>query len=325
MRLETSSTIRRLRALYVRSGVQRVLPHSAKQRLRHAWLVVARAIGYPISSPLTLRPPLRRGREPFRLGRALTACDLNAEYLGYWPSMRRAWLEIVGIEPLLVLIANEDDIPAELRRDELVVTFAPLEGVHTALQAQCIRLLYPAVVDTTEAVLITDIDLYPLRRSYYLDPIRGLDGRFFVSYRDTRIDKLEIVMPYNAARPATWGELFDVSSVDDVRARLAEWTRGLEYDGRRAWPGWYTDQKILYRTLMEWPERRNRWWLLDDDYTRHRQLDRLELQHEPGLSERREKGIRRGEYSDYVCLFPYGEHRDVSDRVLSLGLEAAQR
>lgn len=324
MRLESSSAVRRARALYVRSGVRRLLPHAAKRRLRLGWLAVARAIGYPVSSPKMPRPPLRPGRPPFRLGRALTACDLNPDYLAYWPSMRRAWLEVVGVQPLLVLIADEHDVPDELREDELVVTFTPLEGVHTALQAQCIRLLYPVLVDTPDAVLITDVDLYPLRASYYLDPIRHLDARFFVSYRDVRLEKKQVVMPYNAAAPSTWGEVFNVSSIEDVRERLAEWTRGLDYDGRRAWPGWYTDQQILYRELMAWPDRAERWWLLDDDYTRHRQLDRLELQFENGLEEHRRRGIDRGTYSDYICLFPYLEHRDVNDKVLELGLEAAR-
>lgn len=323
MRLETSAAVRRLRELYVRSGVQRILPHALKDALRRRWLVVARLMGYPVSSPRVPRPPLRRGRRIFRLGRVLTACDLNPDYLEYWPSTRRAWLEIVGLEPLLVLIADEEDIPASLREDPFVVAFPPLAGVHTALQAQCIRLLYPAIVDTPDAVLTTDVDLYPLRRSYYFDPVARVDARFFVSYRDIRLERHQVAMAYNAAAPATWGEIFGVSSLDDVRARLAGWTQGLEYDGRRAWPGWYTDQLILYRALMQWPGRGERWWMLDDDFTRHRQLDRLQLEREQGLEPHRREGIRRHEYSDFICLFPYHAHRSVNDEVLALGLQAA--
>lgn len=323
MTLETNAVLRRLRAAYVRSGLQRILPHAVKNVLRRRWLAVARMVAYPVSSPRMPRPPLRRERAPFRLGRALTACDLNPDYLEYWPSMRRAWVDIVGVAPLLVLIADEEAVPADLREDELVVTFAPIPGVHTALQAQCIRLLYPAVVDTPDAVLITDVDLYPLRRSYYLDPVRRLDARFFVSYRDVRLERDQVVVPYNAAAPSTWGEIFGVSTLDDVRARLTEWTQGIPYDGRRAWPGWYTDQQILYRALKAWPDAPLRWWMLDDDFTRHRQLDRMQLERERGLEPHRREGIHRGDYSDYVCMFPYRAHQAVNDQVLALGLEAA--
>jgi hypothetical protein len=315
--------VRRLRALYERSGLQQALPHAAKVALRRRWLAVAREVGYPVSSPRLPRPPLRHDRTPMRLGRVLMACDLNPDYLDYWPAARRAWLEIVGVEPMLILIAEADRVPGELADDELVLQFAPLPGVHTALQAQCIRLLYPAVVDTEDAVLISDVDLYPLRASYFLEPVKLLDRDFFVSYRDECLPRGQLAMAFNAARPSTWAELFGVTGLDDVRARLAEWTADVEYDGRRAWPGWYRDQKILYETLKNWGDAPRRWWLLDDDYTRFRRLDKLELERENGLEPHRRQEIGGGSYSDYVCLFPYREHRETNDLVLRLALEAA--
>ena len=317
------SILRFVRSAYARL-VRPFVPHDVKTALRrNVWLPVARAIGYPISSPLRPRPPLPRDRRPMRLGRVLLACDLNPDYLDYWPSARKAWLEIVGVEPILVHVADDADVPDDVRADDRVVTFAPIPGVHTALQAQCVRLLYPAIVETSDAVLIADVDLYPLRRSYYVDSLRSLDGRFFVSYRDVNANREQVAIAYNAARPATWSSVFGVESIDDVRSILSAWTSGIEYDGRRAWPGWYTDQQILYAQLMRWPDAPRRWWMLDDDYTRHRQLDRLELERDGVLDEHHRDGIRRLAYSDYNCLFPYARHRDTNDLVLRLALEAA--
>jgi len=317
--------VRLLRTVYERR-LRPLVPQAMKSAARtRLWLPVARAIGYPISSPKVPRPPLARDRSRMRLSHVVLACDANPDYLEYWPSAKCAWLEIVGIEPILVLIADEDRVPADLRADPHVVSFAPIPNVHTALQAQCIRLLYPALVETEQAVLIADVDLYPLRRSYFVDPIAKLDARFFVSYRDDRLEADQVVIPYNAAAPSTWAEIFGVTDLDGVRSRLGAWTSNLEYDGRRAWPGWYTDQQILHRTLTHWPDSASRWWVIDDAYTRHRQLDRLELEHEQGLSPARRDGISRLEYSDYICLFPYGEHREINDLVLRLGLDAARR
>lgn len=312
-----------VRRLYVRSGVQRVLPHEVKTALRRRWLPLARTIGYPISSPRLPRPPLRPDRTPTHLGTALMACDLNPDYLAYWPSARRAWLEIVGIQPLLILIANDEDVSDELRADPFVTSFAPISGVHTALQAQCIRLLYPALLETMDAVLISDVDLYPLQRSYFVDPLKKLDERFFVSYRDVRLERKEIAIAYNAATPDTWSELFGVSTLDDVRARLTNWTSDMEYDGRRAWPGWYRDQQILYETLTQWREAPTRWWAFDDEYLQFHRLDKLELELESGLQPRRQKALREQAYADYVCLFPYAEHHERNDLVLRLALDAA--
>lgn len=325
MTARVSTLVRPLRRLYVASGLQAAIPHDVKNAVRSRWLPLARTLGYPVSSPRLPRPQLPRDKAPMRLEKALMASDLNPDYLAYWPSARRAWLEIVGVEPMLVLVAEESSIPDELRADPLVVPFEPLPGIHTAMQAQCVRLLYPALLETVGAVIISDVDLYPLRRSYFVDPIASVDRRFFVSYRDVRLEWGQVAIAFNAAVPETWSELFEVSSLEDVRARLREWADGVEYDGRRAWPGWFTDQETLYRVLTSWTQRSERWWAMDDDYTRYRRLDKLELEHEDGLEAHRREGLLKQEYSDYVCLFPYQEHRAVSDLILQLGVDAARR
>jgi hypothetical protein len=310
--------------VYLESHIRELVPGGLKVALRRAWLALARRIGYPISSPHVPRPHLAHGRRVFRLGRVLLACDLNRDYLDFWPSTRRAWKEIVGLDPTLVLVAPRDEIPAKLRDDPAVVAFEPLAGVHSAFQAQCIRLLYPALVETDRAVIIADIDLYPLRASYFHDPVKLLDERFFVVYRDERLERREIDIMFNAALPATWGEVFGISTIDDLRSELARWAEGLEYDGRRGWPGWYTDQRTLYDKLLTWPERDERLWMLDDQYTLYWRLNRDKLVDEAGLESWRIEGIRGGEYSDFNCFVPYREHREINDRVLRLGIEAAR-
>ena len=313
-----------LRGLYLRSHVREAVPSRVKVALRGAWLVLAWRVGYPISSPRFPRPRLRRGRKPFRLGGVLMASDLNRDYLDFWPSTRRAWSEIVGLDPVLVLVAPRERIPPELRDDPAVIPFEPVEGVHTAFQAQCIRLLYPAILQIDRAVIVTDIDLYPLRASYFHDPVGSLDDRFFVVYRDERFDRGEVDIMFNAALPGTWGDVFGVKTIDDVRSTLAHWADGLEYDGRRGWPGWYTDQRTLYSKLMSWPDRSERLWVLDDQYCRYSRLNRDKLVHEAGLEPWRIEGMRRLDYSDFNCFVPYVEHREINDRVLELGLEIAR-
>ncbi|MFN2628002.1 MAG: hypothetical protein ABR569_05110 [Gaiellaceae bacterium] len=260
-----------------------------------------------------------------RLDRILLSCDLNPDYLEFWPSTRRAWEEIVGVAPILVLVAPPDQIPDDLQRDDAVVPFAPIADVHPTLQAQCIRLLYPALLDTDGAVLISDIDLYPLKRSYFVDPIALLDASYFVTYRDTRLDRNEVNITFNAAAPATWAEIFDVRDIDQARRRLQEWAGRTDYDGRRGWAGWYTDQEILYERLHSWPARAERLWTLDDDYCGFNRLDRLELEHENGLERHRRRALAASKYSDYNCLLPYHRHRGVNDAVLEIARSAAQR
>ena len=269
----------------------------------------------PIADPVLPKPALARGRRPLWLAQVLVASDLNTHYLGCWPLARRAWRAITGLEPLLVLVAEE--APEELRADPLVRVFEPVAGLHTAFQAQCIRLLYPALLDTDGAVLTADVDMVPLDRRYFRRPAGQVDERHFLCYRDVLLPIGQLPICYNAARPETWRELFDVDGPEAVRTRLAEWGAGLAYDGVRGGAGWDTDQLTLYRTLLEWGRRTRRAWVLDDRYTGFRRLERSPLL-KHGLTAAEERRIRRRGYSDFHLLHPFPQHAELNERVVEL-------
>jgi hypothetical protein len=253
-----------------------------------------------------------------RLTHVLIGCDLNPQYLDFWPLARRAWREVAGLEPILVLIAEPDQAPEELRDDPSVHVFAPVPEMHTALQAQCIRLLYPALLDVDGAILISDADMVPLNRRYFHRATAYVDQTHFVAYRDNWLDLEEIPICYNAALPETWGEIFGVRTIDDVRARLTEWGNELEYDGVRGGAGWVTDQLLLYRILVDFGRRTKRVWITDDHYTGYRRLERAVISKQRGLSQQDLGRIRRGGYSDFHCLTPYGEFRDWNELAVTL-------
>jgi hypothetical protein len=308
-----------LRWLYAGSGLRALLPMRVRFALHRYWARVARTIGYPLSSPQRPRPALSRRRRRMRLSHVLLACDTNPAYLGFWPLARQAWQEIVGIAPVLVLVADEDEL-IEASLPGTVVRFAPLPDVHRTFQAQCIRLLYPALLETEGAVIISDVDLLPIRPSYFHAPVAALDERFFVVYRDVLLPRGEVVIPYNAARPETWGEIFGIGDLADVRARLGEWARGVDYEGVRGGSGWYTDQLTLYRKLFEWDRRTGRAWILDDDICGYRRLYRRELESRGKVTPELARGLRSRRYSDCDWVIPFGVHEALNRELLDLSL-----
>ncbi len=310
------------RRAYVASGVRGLLPMRAKLAARRVWVRAARRIGYPISSSRVPRPMLAPHRKRFRLSHALLASDLNPRYVESWPLTARAWEEVVGIEPVLVLIAREADVPDELRADPRVRIFEPLPDLHSAFQAQCIRLLYPALLDAAGAVLISDVELVPIRPDFFRQTVAALDERFFIAYRgEVLYDRGEIAIPYNAARPGTWGEIFGIASLDDVRRRLAEWGAGIAYDGARGGAGWYTDQFALFGALTSWPEASTRLWMLDDTYTRYRRLERSDLMHAAALTDELRRDIRAGRFTDFDACVPHSEYAALNDAILDFAVE----
>lgn len=313
---------RAIRGAYVRSGIRRVLPTTLKNGLRRRWVRVARNVGYPISTPHRPRPHLERPRRFARLTHVLLASDLNPRYLESWELVRRAWPAVAGVEPVLVLVADAESAPRDLLDDPHVRLFEPLPGIHTAFQAQCIRLLYPALLDAAGAVLISDMELVPIDPRYFHAPLARLDDRFFVAYRDVFLHRSMVSVPYNAARPETWREVFGVETPADVRARLREWSADIRYTGERGGPGWYTDQHVLYRLLMPWAERTDRLWMLDDDHTGFNRLERPEPPTADWLSDTVRRAILARRYTDYNSAVPHSEHRELNEPVLELALRS---
>jgi len=280
----------------------------------------------PRSSHVLPQPPRPRRREPtLRLTHALVAADLNPRYLDFWPLVRRAWQEVAELEPVLVLVADEAQVPEHLRADPAVRLFAPLPELHTALQAQCIRLLYPALLSAEGGVIISDADMVPMNHRYFHRPTLGVAQSHFVAYRDVYVASGEVPMCYNAALPRTWSTIFEVATLDDVRTRLAQWGAAVEYAGVRGGTGWLTDQQLLYRTLLDHGRRSRNVWILDDHYAGYRRLENAVLLRRGRLDARDRRRILRGAYSDFHCVHPYGEFRELNDLAVDLAIAGARR
>jgi hypothetical protein len=270
------------------------------------------------------RPRRRRaGSRRLRLTHVVVSSDLNERYLDLWPLASRAWKEIAGVEPLLVLVADEPAAPSTLRNDPNVRVFPPVDGVHTAFQAQCIRLLYPALLEGAGGVIVADVDMVPLNKRYFHRCTRHVAEGDFVAYRDLMLSAGEVPICYNAAAPRTWLELFGVATMGEAAERLTEWAENLAYDGVPGGSGWATDQRTLYRALIDFGARSRRVWILDDRYTGFRRLDRSSIG-AGELSANDEHAIARGEFSDFHCVLPHVEFRELNERVVDLAIAATR-
>jgi hypothetical protein len=246
-----------------------------------------------------------------KLGTIVTACDSNPLYSDFIPSFIQCWSHLVPEADIHILYIAESLPPSLAPYSQYIRLLQPLPGMHTAFQAQCIRLLYPREVTRDEGVLITDMDMLPMNRSYYVDSIRGISDSAFVVYRDVCLPS-EISMCYNVAHPATWRSLFGNTPTGTL---LQEWYGPTGYDGTHGGTGWNTDQLILVRAFNEWTGPKI---ILNDQITKFARLDRAMPM---DLWERERHRIRslllQGYFADYHCLRPYKEFRELNDWVVS--------
>lgn len=188
---------------------------------------------------------------------------------------------------------------------------SPIAGIHTAFHAQCIRLLYPREVVRAEGVLITDMDMFPMNRSYYVDSIRSISDSTFVVYRDVCLPS-EISMCYNIALPETWRYVFGTRATPEL---LQEWYTDSGYDGTHGGKGWSTDQQILVKAFNSWNGPKV---VLNDSITKFARLDRAITAE---IMEKNRHRIRslilQGYFADYHCMRPYSEFRELNDWIVS--------
>ncbi len=229
-----------------------------------------------------------------KIDRVILATDNHENYIQFWPLVAKAWKEIVGVRPTLTLIADESVTIDETLGD--VIRFEPIPGVSTALYAQTVRLLLPALFPD-DGCILSDIDMIPLNKSYFIESVKDIEDDQFVVYR--KLTYGTYPMCYNAAKGSTFAELFQIHSVEEIPAQVKEWA-ALNI-------GWSTDEKVLRKHLNNWPLQKSRCTFLNHPV--NRRVDRLWW----GYNKNR---LAAGYYVDAHCLRPYHQYKTAIDQLL---------
>ena len=87
-----------------------------------------------------------------KLTHVLTACNENNLYMDFIPIFCETWKKIVPeINIIIVFISNT--IPEELNNyKKYIYLFPPIKNIPTSFQSQCIRIIYPSLLDDAEQI-----------------------------------------------------------------------------------------------------------------------------------------------------------------------------
>ena len=211
------------------------------------------------------------------LTHVLTAVNANPKYYRFVPAFITRWKALCpDISPLIVFcLADGEAVPEVLHHwMQYIIAYNIPKGISSAYAAQTIRLFWPAMIQTGGAVMITDIDMIPMSRDYFIRSISDICDETFVSYRPETTAGLgnpEIMMCYCAAAPRIWGEIFEISCLRDISRELLKVSAAVPaYDGEHGGKGWTTDQRYLWNRLHV-PGRKVVY--LDDIKTGYKRLD----------------------------------------------------
>ena len=248
------------------------------------------------------------------------ATDLHESYLGTYEYVKKAWNEILGIPTLLIIVA--DKIPDDLIKfkDEIVL-FPPIEGIHSAFIAQCIRVLYPCLLNNKN-IIISDADIIPLNKKYFVESIKDISENNFISYTKRYHENNQQAICYNCANSNTWQEIFKIYNLNDINERLVNWYKN-NYNGIKNCEGWYCDQEKLYEYLKLW-DNNNRHFIFNDKDLNFNRLDKKDKIFIVNNVKLILDNIKENKYSDYHFIRPYQKYKKLLNSIINTSIRANQ-
>lgn len=201
--------------------------------------------------------------------RVLTAVNDNPTYTRYIPIFLKTWRkQYPKITPTIIFIGKKLPVKYEQYKDDIIL-FVPSPKMNTVLVSQVIRLFYPALLEKDDVVMISDIDMIPGRSSYF-SSLGEYPDDHFISLRDA-YHGTSLAMCYVAAKSSVWGEVFNIHCLQDIYDFFEK--SNIDHDTRHDGTGWYTDQLLLYKSVVEWDKVTGKFILLNDRILDFKRLD----------------------------------------------------
>jgi hypothetical protein len=245
----------------------------------------------------------------------LLSCDLNSTYYDFFPLIKSYWKKIVGIDCILILVAKE--VPYSLLPEkDSIILFPPIPNIPTAFQAQCIRLLYPCLLNFN-GIIISDMDIIPLNNNFFSKPIEPLTQQnTFCIYRNVIADYKQYPMCYCAGSSDVWRKLFKINIMNDLIETLTSWYSKDDYTISSASSEmWAQDQLQLFK-VVELPPLDIDIVKFTDDQTHFTRLDRSQVDYIKDNVMDIKTQIQEGKYSDFHLPRPFTAYKDLLEFLL---------
>ena len=142
---------------------------------------------------------------------AVVSTDNNELFDGFWDICKKAWSEVVGVKPLLVIIGNKDSI--QDFDDCTIVELKKVPDVSTSMQSQVSR-MYITSLFKNKTFLISDLDMVPMNKSYFLNNAKKVKRDQLLIYTANGYGheaQTRYPMCYNLAYGETYTEILDLN------------------------------------------------------------------------------------------------------------------
>ena len=247
-----------------------------------------------------------------KLDCVLTAVNEKKYILILFQFLLKTWNKLYpNVDVKIILIAKK--FPDKfIKYKDNIILFKPIKGVLTSFTSQYIRLLYPAILNYKNGILITDMDMLTMNRTYYTKNIEKYDNKKFIYYRENICSRWnQIAICYNVAIPKIWSNIFDIKSLEDIKNRIINVFKNNEIIEGHGKKGWCTDQIHLKKYIEIWNKKTKNFIRLKEEKFNRLDRSNLKLLNKDIINK-----IKKGYYSDYHCLRPYEKYKIINEKNL---------
>jgi len=185
-----------------------------------------------------------------KLDRIVFACDLNANYIQFWPLVSRVWAYVTGARPTLFFIAPLNT-PIENVPGSEIIYVPPPPDIPTCFIAQTIRLLAPTWFPN-QVCVVSDIDLMVVNRSFFPRHIGDKPSDALVILNRYPPDIGHCSLSYHVARGSTFAKVFQVPEGPKEMGTVMDLLRQWYKNGQGQWG---TDESVIYQKTREFQQK----------------------------------------------------------------------
>jgi hypothetical protein len=198
--------------------------------------------------------------EILKIDTCLVSCLQNDRRIDFYPIVRTAWQNLCSVRCMLIIVG--DTIPEKLQKySEDIILFPSLHDIDPSFQANIAPLLYASTFHNSDGIIVSLLELFPLRKTYF-DIAKRFDNDRFVIYKNVGMNDTHFLLYYNVASPKVWKEIFGIQSINDINIKIRElFAKGT------------CPKSLLHFYVCKWNENNGgRLILMDDIYTNFNRL-----------------------------------------------------
>jgi len=241
---------------------------------------------------------------------ALHSCDSNPYYLDFWPLVSKVWRLRMGIEPILIYIDENHDIPIDTTYGR-VLKLKPVPGIPTYMHSVWGR-FWGATLFPDKVCIVSDIDMFPISKNYFFDQIARIPSAKYVhlysplnrvkaQHRTGHFYSSDGIIPvcYHVAKGSVLMAVLRIKSSWEQSVKdLASHTYvPREIHGQHeTMPSWGIDEDYTTKLINDYPDQS----IFEFIARRHARIDRGNWSYSV-------EGIQKDAYADSHSVRPYSD------------------